>query len=187
MAFMYVDGSSKKVGKHTYEGYGVVLVVGDEMMEFSSGCVSTSKVQYHEHWAFLKGLTFAQSLGVCTKSLRVYCDDALFGNASFFLHDDNRSPMKEKVLATLDAMGCNDVERSLLLQTLQHGNYVKLKGHKQEVYQERVDYLAKFTARFLSGESTEFLPYDQWLSMGFKQFDKATNSMVVYYPPFVKM
>lgn len=189
-AVMYVDGSCFK-GKPTEKfvnGYGVVLLVDDKHYELSEGALVTqNQVNQHEEYSFLFGLNLAASLGVDLTKLTVFCDDQSLGAANTWLHPGNYSSKGDLVRKQVQTLRrATDEQRSRMLWFLEHGLVHKLKGHSLDVYQERVDYLAKHAAYRAMGKDEPLKPYDEWLSSGFRVFDCTVNRYVTYYPPFVE-
>lgn len=189
MTTLYVDGSTLRKGKSFYDGYAAVLLKGDDHLEQSSGRqMPMSHTQSHEHYAFLHGLEFALQHGVHLGDLRVVCDDQTFGYANTWLHADNFSGKKDLVVRAVENMVfATSEQKSLLLNFLETGFVHKVKGHRQEVYQERVDYLASTQRKLAMGEECDLLAYDQWLNKGFKVFDNTRDSLTTVYPPFVNV
>lgn len=188
-AVLYVDGSCLKGKRYPafFNGYGAVLLVNDQHYEFSEGLkVSQDQMNSHEHYAFLHGLELAESHGVDLSKLTVFCDDQVFGYAAFWLHPGNYSGQGEGVrssVATLKRATSNQKEK--LLHFLTHGRVTKLKGHQCEVYQERVDYLARHAARKANGDDSPLKSYEDWLREGFVKFSHSLNTLKRVYSPFV--
>lgn len=184
MAVLYVDGSCKSVGRAVVMGVGLVLLHNDSMVERSFVLPGSDRGRsFHEHMAVAMGYDLLLEFGVDPMKSTMFCDDEVAGHASFWLHPGNYSKRYDEAHTVVQAVKPDDRHfRNFLL----NGRVVKLKGHSQEVYQERVDYLAKFAVRTGLGEYQDFIDYDDWLHAGFKKYDATVGAVVPYYPPFTK-
>lgn len=181
---VYVDGS-QVIGpqrRAQAQGWGLVALHDDQHHErrghFLGGKVSPLHGR-HEHLAFVQAVLYARDQGFDPRQVSIYCDDDVFGYAAWSTHPGNFQGQKaEIVMQRLRGVAQHAFDASIIepvLQTFFHSHIVKLRGHRQEVYQERVDYLAKFSARQALGlEEPDAAPMDMqtWLEQGLEIYPR---------------
>lgn len=173
-------------------GWAAVACFEDRLIEESGAFLSPANHpigKHHEHIAFIQGVLLSQRLGVSFKELTLIGDDVLFGHAPTWLHPANLlSPRRDQLLVTLAHVikeRFDPTTEALVLRAFEEARIVKIKGHQLEVHQERADFLAKHSARTACGQETELpLSFEDWLSKGFKFYEKGESKAQVHFPAF---
>lgn len=180
---IHVDGSSYSQSKektNTGLGWAIVAEHNNQTHE-ACGALAVKKNQglngAHEDIALLRALEYMRTHGFEPKNTSIYCDDELLGHAPTYLAKENYLGFKadkvaERVKKAAKCIGQTHLVEQIL-QELAQVKMHKVKGHQGHVYQERVDYLAKWSAHLVLGESQEKLAFEKWLQKG----------LVIYGPP----
>lgn len=184
-------------------GWGLVAQHDGEHHE-RAGCVvdkvASPLTGFHEHIAFVNAVLYAREKGFDFARVTIVCDDGILGYGHEFLHEQNyQVSRRDQVLGRLKTVvdNCFDAEAfELTLKALREARIVKIKGHQQDVYQERADYLAGISARrgaslFAgSGVTDKPMEYEHWLTKGFAAFEQIEPGTAgvrkIWHPPFVK-
>lgn len=190
-------------------GWGLVAQHDGEHHE-RAGCVidktSSPLTGHHEHIAFVNGVLYAHENRFDFGKVTIVCDDDIFGYAQGFLHNENyQVSRRDQVMGRLRTVVNNCFEPEafdLTLKALREARIIKVKGHQQDVYQERADYLAGMSARrgaslFAGlGVTDRPMEYERWLKKGFvvyEQVEPAVPGVLgvpgvrrTWHPPFVK-
>ena len=180
---IHVDGSSySQSKKKTYTGLGWAIVAEhNNQTHEACGALTVKKIQglngAHEDIALLRALEYMRSNGFHPQNTSIYCDDDLLGHAPTYLAKENYLGFKAEKVAERVNKAAKCIGQThlvdLILQELAQVKMHKVKGHQGHVYQERVDYLAKWSAHLVLGESQEKLTFEHWLRKG----------LVIYGPP----
>lgn len=180
---IHVDGSSYSQSKEktsTGLGWAIVAEHNNQTHE-ACGALAVKKNQglngAHEDIALLRALEYMRTNGFHPRNTSIYCDDELLGHAPTYLAKENYLGFKadkvaERVKKAAKCIGQTHLVDQIL-QELAQVKMHKVKGHQGHVYQERVDYLAKWSAHLVLGESQEKLTFEHWLRKG----------LVIYGPP----
>ena len=180
---IHVDGSSYPdpiTKKQNGLGWGIVALHDDQNHE-ASGAYVAQKHQgmhgTHEDIALLHALQYMRDHGFAPESTSIYCDDDLMGHAPTYLAKENfrgnhAASIERRLTKAAAFIGQQDLV-PLIMDELARAVVHKVKGHQGHVYQERVDYLAKWHARKALGDTAEQLPFEAWLKKG----------LVVYMAP----
>lgn len=198
---LHVDGSrvlSEDRNNQSF-GWAAIALHEDQQIE-RTGKIIHGKMSplsgCHENIAFMNGVLLAHDLGVTWKDVSIFCDDMLFGSAPSDLSPQNyRQANAERIHQMLDtvvkqAFGGDKYVKELTLQALNEARIVKVKGHQKHVYQERVDYLARFQARqgarVLAAEDNP-LPMEDWLKTGLLCYSDVDGQRVqqTWHAPFI--
>ena len=183
LCIIHVDGSFYSASTSTKKsglGWGIVAEHDDQTHEACGG-YAVSKNQglngAHEDIALLHALAYMRNHGFSPQNTHMYCDDQLMGHAPTYLAKENFLGYKAELIERRVTRAAQFIGQEALvpqiMQELQDVCLHKVKGHQGHVYQERVDYLAKYGAHFSVGESPEKLTFEDWLHKG----------LVVYGPP----
>lgn len=184
---IHVDGSSYPdpiTKKRNGLGWGIVALHDDESHE-SSGAYIGIKNQgmngAHEDIALLHALQYMRDNGFAPESTSIYCDDDLMGHAPTYLAKGNyrgyqADLIERRVTRAATFIGQLDLVPKIM-DELARAVVHKVKGHQGHVYQERVDYLAKWHARKMLGDQTEQLPFEAWLKKGLVVYMAPDESM----------
>lgn len=196
---LHVDGSRAHTeGRHLLAlGWGLVALHDDQHHERQGNLVYTRDdpfTGYHEHLAVVQGILYAHELGIEFSNVTLFTDDQVFGYAQQRLHPENYRQAAGHALRTRLRTLVNRLFPpevfDLVLKALNEMLIVWVKGHQNHVYQERVDYLARTTARRCLGlEESPHLLYDEWLARGFVNYRFVENGAperTVFFPPFVE-
>lgn len=180
---IHVDGSSYPdpiTKKQNGLGWGIVAEHANQTHEASGAYVAIKNQGMngaHEDIALLHALKYMRTNGFAPESTSIYCDDDLTGHAPTYLAKENfRGYHAEKIERRVVRAATFIGQLELVPQIMDELTRVvlhKVKGHQGHVYQERVDYLAKWHARKALGSETEQLPFEAWLKKG----------LVIYMPP----
>jgi ribonuclease HI len=192
---LHVDGSQVREsgGVSQATGWAFVACHDGEYHERSGAILEGRRgklVGYHEQLAVVHGLLYAHSQGIAFEDVTLYSDDIDCGYAPTFLFPGNfRVTHADRVRERLSWVVKHCFEphvTNLVLDAYSKAIVHKVKGHSFSVYQERADYLAKTAAwAACKGTVTEPVPYDDWLSRGFKFFDGKLGEFSTRYAPFV--
>lgn len=116
-----------------------------------------------------------------------------FGYAATRLHPENYKPhWVEQLMQRLHTVASHAFDRSVIepvLAAFRHSRIVKLKGHSLHVYQERVDYLARFAARRgVDGQPADAQPMsmEEWLASGIVHYAPAPGAPDGQEPEYVQ-
>lgn len=191
---MHVDGSAvmgpNKANRAFVLGFAVVANLnGTEIEHTGAYQVPFGIKGDHETVAVVEGVLLAAANGVLPEHTVIHTDDEGLGNAQLYLHPGNFSGRADglrerirRVCTTLYPEGTD----MLVLEYLLGARLHKLKGHTQQVYQERADYLAKQHAwNLLKSKHEPVLSYDIWLSKGMLVYESPEEASR-WYAPFVK-
>lgn len=180
---IHVDGSSYPdpvTKKQNGLGWGIVAEHGNETHEASGAYVASKSKGMngaHEDIALLHALQYMRDNGFTPQDTSIYCDDELMGHAPTYLAKENyRGYLAEQIELRVVRAATFIGQIELVPRIMDELTNVvlhKVKGHQGHVYQERVDYLAKWNARKMLGDDTEQLPFEAWLKKG----------LVIYMPP----
>lgn len=196
---LHVDGSRVLSDDRSIQSFGWGMVaLHDDTHHERQGYVLGERVTplggHHEEIAFVNGVLYARDQGFDFRHVTIFCDDACFGNAPGSLHPHNFQVVRaEQVMSRLHCVVKHcftpDVIDVMLLAFSQC-MIVKVKGHSRHVYQERVDYLAKFSAHQGCNnpqETLELLDLDAWLQKGIAEYKEKNGAYVrsVWHAPFV--
>lgn len=186
---IHVDGSSYKDPHNKKDhniglGWGIVAEHGNETYEATGGYATLrnhSMSNAHEDIALLHALQYMRDNGFSPQNTTIYCDDELLGHSPTYLAKENgRGYMAEKiehrVIRAAKFIG-QELLVPKIMDELHDVRMHKIKGHQGHVYQERVDYLAKWHAHVVVGNITEKLSFEKWLAKG----------LVIYMPPEEKV
>lgn len=161
-------------------GWGVVAEHDDRTHEACGG-YSVSRNQglngAHEDIALLYALQYMRNHGFSPKDTSIYCDDDLMGHAPTYLAKENyraylAEQIERRVTRAAEFIGQEKLV-PLIMDELHNVRMHKVKGHQGHVYQERVDYLAKWSAHTAVGQTAPQLAFEEWLIKG----------LVIYMPP----
>lgn len=172
---LYLDGSSLKRSKQKTwgVGWGIVALHSNAMHEIGGsylGGTSAALSIAHEDVALVHGLQYMREQGFKPENTCIYSDDDIMGHAPTYLAQENflqrKAACVEERLAHA-AKRANQVhEIPQMLDDLARVRMHKIKGHQGHIYQERVDYIAKWHAYAGINEDKTFLPFDDWLLGG---------------------
>ena len=173
---IHVDGSfypdpNKKT--QAAVGWGIVAEHNDQTHEACGGYAIRRNQGLngaHEDIALLYALQYMRNHGFSPQETRIYCDDDLMGHAPTYLAKENfRTYMAEQVESRVKRAATFIGQDALVPQIMAELHNVrmhKIKGHQGHVYQERVDYLAKWSAHQAVGQQTPQLTFEKWLTKG---------------------
>ena len=173
---IHIDGSfyphtSEK--SHAALGWGILAEHDDQTHEACGGHRVRRNQGLngaHEDVALLYALQYMRERGFPPQKTSIYCDDELMGHAPTYLAKENfRAHMTEQVERRVKRAAQFIGHDTLVPQIMEELHSVrmhKVKGHQGHVYQERVNYLAKWSAHQAVGESTTQLPFEDWLKKG---------------------
>lgn len=181
---IHVDGScyNKK-----YIGWGMLLLRNNEHVEQHGHVVSYHLSGEHETLAISHAIAYCYERGIPPQDISCYCDDELLGYAPTYLHPDNYKALRrDQIIQRMNKVQelCFPLMPSSVFEYyLKEMRITKLKGHKNEVYQERVNFLAKYESTTAGGLLKEFEDYDTWLNKGFINYGPERKAST-YYPHF---
>ena len=190
---IYVDGSHVRLNTSLEGvlGWGLIALHDDTLHEESGSLVIHRKQNLrgeHETLAMLHALRYIIENKIPANEVSIYCDDAILGHAPTFLYPGNYMGHKADLVINRLALIAKHTgyEESLpeMMALLSEVRVIKLKGHQQHVYQERVDYLANTRANIAAGDDQVELNFDDWLKKGiliYSSPDKARR----WVAPFV--
>lgn len=194
---LHVDGSRVLPPSREFQSFGWGLVaIHDDTHHEKFGNVRGKKQSilngHHEHIAFVEGVRYAVEKGFAFKDVTIACDDDIFGYSAFCLHEGNfgqvgAEKIKNRLKRVVDLCYSPPVYDQVMAAFLEC-RVIKLKGHRNDVYQERADYLAKFAAYVpVEPHRAPLIPYEDWLGQGFVCYSKGEVEPVrsIWYPPFV--
>ena len=116
----------------------------------------------------------AHQQGFAPEGIAFYTDDEITRNAQEGLHPGNcRAAWTQQLKGRIQQLARRLYDEDVweLVQAyLQGARIIKLKSHRNLVYNHRVDYLAKNAAYSLKASPREVVPYDDWLTAGFLRY-----------------
>lgn len=190
MIIMHVDGSSTKYPGANYQySWGIVAEHDDQTVEIL-GQMPVSKednsngANPFEAVAWVKAYLYAKEQGFKPEEMAFYTDDAQIAYAQFFLHHPNNQgngrvklcEFLRKICSTFFYPELYDE----LLYCLTKARFIKVKGHRDTIYNLRVDYLAKIAR----DTTKQPLPFEEWLSKGFLNYTE--NGPFMWLAPFAR-
>ncbi len=176
---IYLDGSSVPLNtgqnRRAGLGWGIVVLANDSHVElYGAHSVDQQLTSFHEQVALVEAVRYAHQQGFAPEDVAFYTDDEITRNAQEGLHPGNcRAAWTQQLKGRIQQLACRlyDKDAWELVQTYLRGaRVVKLKSHRNLVYNNRVDYLAKTAAYSLKASPREVVPYDDWLTAGFLRY-----------------
>ena len=180
---IHVDGSycSSTTTKNKHGlGWGLVAEHHDRTHEKHGGYLVQKNQDLngaHEDIALFHALQYMRGHGFTPQTTHIYCDDDLLGYAPTYLAKENYQRHKAELIEKRIARAASFTNQTnlvpLIMEELRTVRLNKVKGHQGHVYQERVNYLAKWSAHLAVGKKTKRLSFGKWLDKGF----------TIYMPP----
>lgn len=173
---IHVDGSSypKPLKKEQHGlGWGLLAEHGNKTHEATGGYLTLTShgmIGAHEDIALLHALQYMRDNGFSPKDTHIYCDDDLLGHAPTYLAKENfrghmAGKIENRIKRAAKFIG-HEMLVPKIMDELHDVRMYKVKGHQGHVYQERVNYLAKWHAHLVVGKITKKLSFEKWLAKG---------------------
>lgn len=189
---IYLDGSSVPLNANQNRraslGWGLVVLANDSQVELHGAHSADQQLTgFHEQVALIEAVRYAHQQGFAPEDIAFYTDDEITCNAQEGMHPGNcraawTHQLKGRIQQLARRLYDEDVWE-LVRAYLQGARVVKLKSHRNLVYNHRVDYLAKNAAYSLKASPREVVPYDDWLTAGFLRYlDNDTTT--TWFAPF---
>lgn len=151
-------------------GYGVVALCDDSHVELSGRYVIPQRANVrkgqHENIAMIEAVHYAIAHGKTPREVVFYTDDEFWGYCGCSLRN-RMSASFESNFTHLKALyrylyGATDERYDELLVWMKESRFVKVKGHSDCVYNNRVDILANTACNGRKAAS----PFETWLKKG---------------------
>lgn len=175
---IHVDGSSypNPINKKQHGlGWGLLAEHNNKTHEATGGYTTLTHhgmIGAHEDIALLHALKYMRDNGFNPKDTHIYCDDDLLGHAPTYLAKENfcirmAEKIEHRVKRAAQFIGHEQLV-PLIMDELYNVRMYKVKGHQGHVYQERVNYLAKWRAHFVVGNIVKQETFNKWLKKGLR-------------------
>jgi ribonuclease HI len=196
---LYVDGSYVRIpakGQGTRPtgilGWGLVALHDNRHIERSGTLHVDHRNRlsgYYELLGIVQAVLYLYENVLDLDTSVIYCDDSLYAYSQTYLDPNNGHVEKGRVIEERVKHLCdhmfNDQIFHMVMHAFKNVRMVKLKGHSGQVYQSRVDYLARTTAVNVSKglpPRYEHLRYFEWLQQGIPYWGSARGRRVKDVP-----
>jgi len=190
---LYIDGSEIRVGDQWKQGWGILALhhAGDTVELNGSLQVKRNGRNggWHEVLAFYHAVNYAEAQGYAPGECSFYSDCDWVAYGGFHLVPENysnkRLDVAERLQLFKEVFYPGDetlVER--MCKWLVNAQMHWLKGHKVDVSNNRVDYLAR--SAIYNKATHECMDFQSWLENGFSVWDNEIKANKIHMMPFVK-
>lgn len=188
----YIDGSQVKESNTIRQGWGILAFHAHGETVEMNGVVehasTAQKAGWYETLAFYNAVKYAMSHGYSPADVSFYTDCSWVAYSGFHLVPENYSGRRLAVTERLQMFKKFFYPQDeTLVETMSHwlvnSQMHWLKGHKLDVNNNRVDYLAR--SAVYCKQASECMEFTEWLSNGLSVWDHELKQSAQYLPPFV--
>jgi ribonuclease HI len=184
---IYMDGSgTQDIGfKKRLLSWGLVVHHNDETTELH-GCLREVPQQFegfHELLAFAEAVRYVRYMKVPFEQVSFYTDDDVITRTSDGNSWEKIEKAKNRLMMLVNEFYPSTVYDDMM-ECWEKSRFTKVKGHRDTVYNLRVDYLAAHARKTAAGAKNTLLTFEKWLAEGVRFYDYKNEKFDVWYAPF---
>ncbi|HET8688382.1 MAG TPA: RNase H family protein [Methanosarcina sp.] len=190
----YIDGSQIKEKGEIRQGWAFLAFhTHGETVEMNGSYHGPAADKMRSNWyeilAFYNAVKYAISHGYKPEEVSFYTDCDWVAYGGFHLVPENYSGRRDGVMERIKLLKAlfykhDETLVETMAEWLVKARHHWVKGHRIDVNNNRVDYLAR--SAIYSKPVADVMEFNEWLRNGFTQWDHNLQQNTQYIPPFTE-